>query len=164
MNIFTKEFVNGGEIPQLYTGEGRNISLPLEWGDVPKEAKSLVLIVDDPDSPDPVAPKMTWVHWVAYNIPPNTTHLPEGASGHRMPSGTIEGMNDWNKKGYGGPCPSAGRHRYFIKLYALDTLLPPSDHADKKHIEAAMKGHVLASAERVGTYENRGRYIGHVAV
>ena len=153
MNIFTKAFVNGGEIPQQYTCEGKNISLPLEWSGVPEEAKSLALIMDDPDAPDPLAPQMTWVHWVFYNMPSNILYLPEGASMHRMPPGTIEGINDWKKKGYAGPSPPKGRHRYFIKLYALDIILSPSDHADKRHIEAAMQGHVLASAERVGTYQ-----------
>ena len=143
----------GGEIPALFTCEGRDLSPALDWTGVPEAAKSLVLIVDDPDAPDPKAPKMTWVHWVLYNLPPKTRGLPEAVSS--LPTGTKEGTNDWKRTGYGGPCPPIGRHRYFHKLYALDTLLPDLGPATKPQVEAAMKGHVIAQAELLGTYEKK---------
>ena len=146
-------FTDGGEIPTRYTCEGEDISAPLKWEGVPEGARSLVLIVDDPDAPDPDAPKMTWVHWVLYNIPPEVTALPEGAASAALPSGTGEGLNDWKRTGYGGPCPPVGRHRYFHKLYALDTLLEKMDRPTKAQIESAMRGHVIAKTEIVGTYE-----------
>lgn len=112
-----------------------------------------MLIVDDPDAPDPRAPKRVYVHWVLYDIPPTATGLPEGVSAEELPAGTREGLNDWKRTGYGGPCPPTGRHRYFFKLYALDTVLPDLGPATKADIEAAMRGHVLEQAELVGTYE-----------
>ncbi len=146
-------FSNGGAIPSKYTCEGEDIAPALQWQGVPEDARSLVLIVDDPDAPDPKAPKMTWVHWVIYNIPPEATSLPEGATSRDLPPGTGEGLNDWKRKGYGGPCPPVGRHRYFHKLYALDTVLKGIDNPTKAGIEAAMRGHILAQTELVGTYE-----------
>lgn len=146
-------FTNGGEIPAKYTCEGADIAPPLVWEGLPEQARSLVLIIDDPDAPDPKAPKMTWVHWVVYNIPPDTTAFPEGATSNDLPSGAEEGLNDWKNVGYGGPCPPIGRHRYFHKLYALDTVLTGMDRPTKAKIEAAMKGHVIAQAELVGTYK-----------
>ncbi|MEZ5788834.1 MAG: YbhB/YbcL family Raf kinase inhibitor-like protein [Xanthobacteraceae bacterium] len=143
----------GGQIPSQYTCEGQDISPPLAWSGVPPEAKSLVLIVDDPDAPDPAAPKMTWVHWVLYNIPARAGGLPEAAS--QLPAGTLEGVNDWKRTGYGGPCPPIGRHRYFHKLYALDTVLPDLGKPSKAALEARIKGHVIAQAELVGTYQKR---------
>jgi Raf kinase inhibitor-like YbhB/YbcL family protein len=148
-------FVPGGEIPALFTCEGRDLSPALDWTGVPESAKSLVLIVDDPDAPDPKAPKMTWVHWVLYNLPPTARGLPEAIAPAALPSGTREGTNDWKRTGYGGPCPPIGRHRYFHKLYALDTLLPDLGTPTKPQVEAAMKGHVLAQAELMGTYQKR---------
>jgi Raf kinase inhibitor-like YbhB/YbcL family protein len=144
-----------GAIPTLHTCEGRDVSPPLAWTGVPVTAKSLVLIVDDPDAPDPKAPKMTWVHWVLYNLPPTTTGLAEGVAASALPAGTREGKNDWKRTGYGGPCPPIGRHRYFHKLYALDVLLADLAPATKADVEAAMKGHVLAQAELVGTYQKQ---------
>jgi Raf kinase inhibitor-like YbhB/YbcL family protein len=144
-----------GAIPTLHTCEGRDVSPPLVWTGVPATAKSLVLIVDDPDAPDPKAPKMTWVHWVLYNLPPTTTGLAEGVAASALPAGTREGKNDWKRTGYGGPCPPIGRHRYFHKLYALDVLLADLAPATKADVEAAMKGHVLAQAELVGTYQKQ---------
>jgi Raf kinase inhibitor-like YbhB/YbcL family protein len=142
-----------GAIPTLHTCEGRDVSPVLGWTGVPAAAKSLVLIVDDPDAPDPMAPKTTWVHWVLYNMPPGSTGLTEGVVSSALPPGTREGTNDWKRTGYGGPCPPIGRHRYFHKLYALDVVLPDLGPATKAGVEAAMKGHVLAQAELVGTYQ-----------
>jgi Raf kinase inhibitor-like YbhB/YbcL family protein len=123
----------------------------LAFHDVPLDAKSLVLVVDDPDAPDPKAPRVTWVHWLLYNIPTNTRELGEAVK--NLPSGTRQGKNDWKRTGYGGPCPPTGRHRYFFKLYALDTALPDLGEPNKAQLETAMKGHVIASTELVGTYQ-----------
>ncbi len=141
---------HGGEIPAKYTCEGQDISPPLAWTGVPPNARSLVLIVDDPDAPDPAAPKMTWV---LYNIPLRAGSLPEGAK--ELPPGTLQGLNDWKRTGYGGPCPPIGRHRYFFKLYALDAMLPNLGQVSKGKLEAAMKPHVIAHAELMGTYHKR---------
>jgi Raf kinase inhibitor-like YbhB/YbcL family protein len=150
--LISTAFRHQGEIPSRYTCDGDDISPPLAWSGVPTGAKSLVLIVDDPDAPDPKAPKMTWVHWLLYNIPPTVTGLPEHVAPKNLPQGTLEGINDWKRTGYGGPCPPIGRHRYFHKLYALDTLLPDMNRPTKDKLEGAMKGHVLSQAEIVGTY------------
>ena len=144
-------FKNGEPIPAKYTSEGENISPPLSWEGVPDSTQSLVLIVTDPDAPDPAAPKLTWVHWVVYNIPPGVTSMAEGAKG--LPKGAVQGLNDWQRANYGGPSPPIGRHRYFFKLYALDVLLKDVKDPTRKGIEAAMKGHMLAQAELVGTYK-----------
>lgn len=153
LTLRSNAFVDGGEIPSTYTCEGDNVAPPLEWGGVPEHTRSLVLIVDDPDAPDPKAPRMTWVHWVLYNIPSDAVAIPHGATSDDLPPGTGEGLNDWKQTGYGGPCPPVGRHRYFHKLYALDIELEEMDKPTKAKIEAAMKGHVIASTELVGTYE-----------
>lgn len=145
--------VNGDPIPVQYTCQGEDVSPPLQWEGLPEETASLVLIVDDPDAPDPKAPKMTWVHWVLYNLPPGAIGLEEGVMTENLPTGTRQGLNDWKRTGYGGPCPPIGRHRYFHKLYALDTVLTGLDHPTKAQVEAAMKGHIVAKAELVGTYE-----------
>jgi Raf kinase inhibitor-like YbhB/YbcL family protein len=118
---------------------------------VPPDTKSLALVVDDPDAPDPAAPKRVWVHWVVFNIPPSVTGLTEGSSSH-LPKATQVGKNDWGKTAYGGPCPPIGRHRYFHKLYALDTTLDIFEPT-KAELERAMHGHVLARAELIGTYQ-----------
>lgn len=146
-------FDNNGEIPANYTCQGNDVSPPLAWSGVPDTAASLVLIVDDPDAPDPEAPKMTWVHWVLYNIPPSATGLPEKAASSDLPEGTEEGLNDWGRTGYGGPCPPVGRHRYFHKLYVLDKKIEGLQQPTKADIEAAMKGHIVAQTELVGTYQ-----------
>jgi Raf kinase inhibitor-like YbhB/YbcL family protein len=153
LTITSSVFANGGNIPRTYTCEGQDIAPPLGWTGVPREAHSLVLIVDDPDAPDPKAPKMTWVHWVLYNIPPDAVGLPEAVTTRGLPGGTGEGLNDWRRTGYGGPCPPIGRHRYFFKLYALDTVLEKLEKPTKAKVEAAMKGHILEQAELVGTYQ-----------
>lgn len=145
-------FCDGGKIPVKYTCMGKDLSPPLTWQGEPAGTKSLVLIVDDPDAPDPAAPKMTWVHWVVYNIPLDVYELPEGVSIHNLPPGTEQGVNDWNNIGYGGPCPPVGRHRYFHKLYALDTVLLGLNKPTKARVEAAMQGHIIDSTELVGTF------------
>jgi len=153
MTLTSPAFVAGGEIPELFTCEGPDVSPALDWAGVPEGAKSLVLIVDDPDAPDPRAPKMTWVHWVLYNIPPDATGLPQGVKPADLPRGTFEGINDWKRTGYGGPCPPIGTHRYFHKLYALDVVLPDLGKPGKAQLEQAMKGHVLVQSELIGTYK-----------
>lgn len=156
LTLSSTAFTNGGEIPSKHTCEGNDISPALEWTGVPAQTRSLVLIVDDPDAPDPRAPKMTWVHWVLYNIPPDTTGLPESATSADLPHGTEEGLNDWKRTGYGGPCPPIGRHRYFHKLYALDSVIKDMDKPTKAKVEAAMDGHIIAKTELLGTYEKSG--------
>ncbi len=150
LTLTSAAFAHGAEIPAKYTCEGADISPPLAWSGIPAGTKSLVLIVDDPDAPDPAAPKMTYVHWLLYNLPPQTTALAEAVAA--LPAGTLEGRNDWRRTGYGGPCPPIGRHRYFHKLFALDTVLPDLGKPTKLNLEQAMTGHVLAAAELVGTY------------
>jgi hypothetical protein len=153
MKITSAAFAHNGEIPAKYTCEGDDLSPPLSWSGVPQAAKSLALIVDDPDAPDPAAPKITWVHWVLYDLPPAAGGLPEAVKS--LPSGTLVGLNSWNRAGYGGPCPPIGRHRYFFKLYALDVQLPDLNRPQKAELEAAMKGHELARAELIGMYQKR---------
>jgi Raf kinase inhibitor-like YbhB/YbcL family protein len=153
LTLTSSGFKPQGAIPKRYTCDGENISPPLAWTGVPPGAKSLVFIVDDPDAPDPAQPKMTWVHWVLYNLPPADGALPEGVAASALPPGTLAGKNDWQATGYGGPCPPIGRHRYFHKLYALDAVLPHLGHPTKAALEAAMSGHVLAQTELVGTYQ-----------
>jgi Raf kinase inhibitor-like YbhB/YbcL family protein len=148
-------FVHEGTIPATYTCQGKDISVPLAWSGLPAGTRSLALIVDDPDAPDPAAPKMTWVHWVLYNIPPGVDGLEEGVKSGELPRGALEGRNDWGRTGYGGPCPPVGRHRYFFKLYALDVVLPDLGTPDKQRLERAMQGHVLAKHELIGTYAKR---------
>jgi Raf kinase inhibitor-like YbhB/YbcL family protein len=153
LTLSCSAFDDGGAIPTEYTCEGADIAPPLRWSGVPAGTRSLVLIVDDPDAPDPRAPRMTWVHWVLFNLPPTMSELPEGTASDDLPPGTGEGLNDWRRTGYGGPCPPVGRHRYFHKLYALDTLLSGLDRPTKAQVEAAMQGHVIAQAQLVGTYQ-----------
>ena len=155
LTLTSSAFGHNSEIPARYTCEGDDISPALSWTDVPAGAKSLILIVDDPDAPDPAAPKMTWVHWVLYNIPASASGLPEAVAAQNLPAGTKEGLNDWKRTGYGGPCPPIGRHRYFHKLYALDATLPDLGRPTKADLEKAMKGHVLAQTELIGTYQKK---------
>jgi Raf kinase inhibitor-like YbhB/YbcL family protein len=156
MTITSPAFEQEGQVPSKYTCEGDDISPPLAWDGVPGGTKSLVLIIDDPDAPDPKAPQLVWVHWVVYNMPPDTKSLPENASKAGLPQGAALGVNDFKKTNYGGPCPPVGRHRYFHKLYALDITLDLRK-ATKPEIELAMKGHVLADAELIGTYQKGDR-------
>lgn len=155
MFIKSPSFAHDRAIHARHTCDGLNISPPLTWTGVPADAKSLALIVDDPDAPDPASPKMTWVHWVLYNIPADATGLTEGAAIKDSPDGTLQGINDWQRIGYGGPCPPVGEHRYFFKLYALDTVLPDLKHPAKAALEKAMQGHVLARSELVGLYRRK---------
>jgi len=153
LTITSPAFSHNGEIPTRHTCDGEDVSPALKWSGLPEGTQSIALIVDDPDAPDPAAPQMIWVHWVLYNITPNSTGLPEGVKPEDLPTGTKEGLNDWKRTGYGGPCPPIGRHRYFHKLYALDVVLPDLGNPTKKGLEKAMEGHILAEAEVVGTYQ-----------
>ena len=153
LKITSSAFVHEGAIPARHTCEGVNASPPLHVAGVPPGTRSLALIVDDPDAPDPAAPKTTWVHWLVYDLPPSITGLDEAIGHAALPPGTRVGTNDFGKTTWGGPCPPIGRHRYFFKLYALDTLLPDLHHPKKAALEAAMKGHVIAQATLVGTYQ-----------
>ena len=155
LKLISSAFSTGGNIPVEHTCEGADLSPPLSWSGIPAGTKSLALIVDDPDAPDPAAPRMTWVHWLLYNLPPAAAGLPEGVVPAALPAGTREGINDWKRTGYGGPCPPIGRHRYFHKLYALDTLLPDLERPTKVLLEKALQGHVLAQAELIGTYQKK---------
>jgi Raf kinase inhibitor-like YbhB/YbcL family protein len=145
-----------GAILAAYTYDGSNVSPPLAWARSPARTRSLAPIVDDSDAPDPAALRMTWVHWVLYNISSSVTGLAEAAQAADLPPGTLPGINDWNKTGYGGPCAPIGRHRCFFKLCALDVMLAGLRRATKARLEQAMKGHVIVRAELVGTYR-RGR-------
>lgn len=156
VRLTSSAFAHGGEIPTLHTCEGRDVSPALAWSELPEGARSLCLIMDDPDAPDPRAPRMVYAHWVLYNLPPTASGLAEGVASAELPAGTLEGTNDWKRTGYGGPCPPIGRHRYFHKLYALDTKLPDLSAPTRAKLEAAMRGHVLAQAELMGTYEKKG--------
>lgn len=148
-------FAPDSSIPVRHTCDGDDVSPPLQWRGAPPGTKSFALIVDDPDAPDPAAPKTTWVHWVLYNLPADSTGLPEGATAAQLPAGAHEGLNDWQRTGYGGPCPPIGRHRYVFKLYALDAELPDLHRPDKRALEAAMKGHVLGQTQLIGTYQRQ---------
>lgn len=143
LTLSSPAFGNNGSIPTEHTCDGRSSPPPLEWNGAPDGTRSFALIVDDPDAPDPKAPKRTFVHWVAYDIPGSATRL---GAGHR------DGMNDAHGRGYTGPCPPVGRHRYFFKLYALDSELGDLGKASKADLERAMSGHVLEQTELVGTY------------
>jgi Raf kinase inhibitor-like YbhB/YbcL family protein len=156
LTLSSKSFDANESIPTRFTCEGTDVSPQLAWSGLPEGTVSLVLIVDDPDAPDPRAPQMTWVHWVLFNIPAGSSELPEGVPSSWLPAGTLEGLNDWRRTGYGGPCPPIGRHRYFFKLYALDTELQDLSRPTKAQLERAMAGYILDSVELVGTYEKQG--------
>jgi Raf kinase inhibitor-like YbhB/YbcL family protein len=151
MNLESPAFAPNGPIPPRHTCDGADLSPPLAWNDLPPGTRSLALIVDDPDAPDPAAPQRTWVHWIVYNLPPTLAGLPEAVA--PLPAGSAEGHNDWQATGYRGPCPPIGRHRYVHKLYALDTILPELHPPTKSQLESAMRGHVLAEARLVGLYQ-----------
>jgi Raf kinase inhibitor-like YbhB/YbcL family protein len=145
-------FENNEAIPSVYTCDGEDLSPPLAWFGIPSGTRSLALVVNDPDAPDPAAPKMVWDHWVLYNLPPGTTGLAENVSEDALPAGTRQGLNSWNRTGYGGPCPPIGRHRYFFRLYALDRLLTDLDRPTGPALERAIENHVLGTATLMGTY------------
>jgi Raf kinase inhibitor-like YbhB/YbcL family protein len=151
--IRSSAFGPQGSIPRKYTCDGDNVAPPLEWSGPPDGTQSFALIVDDPDAPDPAAPKRVFVHWVVYDLPRTAGGLPEGATRNTLPAGAREGRNDWDQTGYGGPCPPKGRHRYFFRLYAVDTLLGDLRAPSKADLEGALAGRVLGTAELVGTYE-----------
>ena len=154
MILTSSAFAEDAAIPRRHTCEGQDVAPALAWNGAPAGTKSFALIVDDPDAPDPAAPKRTWVHWVLYDISPSMASLPEGGA---TPAGARDGRNDWGRGGYGGPCPPIGRHRYFHKLYALDTLLGDRGRPDKAALELAVRGHVLGEAALIGTYQKGDR-------
>jgi len=151
--LTSSAFAPNGKIPSRYTCEGDDLSPPLQWSDAPGGTKSFALIVDDPDAPDPAKPKMVYVHWVVYRISASTSSFPENGTKSGLPAGAEQGTNDFGKTGYGGPCPPIGRHRYFFKLYALDTDLANLKNAKKADVEKAIQGHTLGQAELMGTYQ-----------
>ena len=146
MTIASSQFRHNGRIPAKYTCDGDNVSPPLEVRDIPEASKSLALIVDDPDAPAGI-----WVHWTVWNIDPKTAQISENG----IPAGAVEGRTSFGKPGYGGPCPPSGTHRYFFKLYALDTILDLSTQADMRMLEGAMKGRILDKAELIGLYNRK---------
>jgi Raf kinase inhibitor-like YbhB/YbcL family protein len=152
LHLVSSAFDHNGAIPVRFTCDGENVSPPLAWSGIPPATKSLALIVDDPDAPDPKAPRTVWAHWVLYNLPPTSAGLPEGVVPRDLPPGTLQGLNDWKQAGFGGACPPTGRHRYFHKLYALDAVLPDLGMPTKAKLEKAMQGHILGEAQLVGTY------------
>jgi len=153
LSLRSAAFTDGNAIPRICTCQGSDQSPELSWTGLPAGTRSLVLIVDDPDAPDPAAPKTTWVHWVLYDLPPTATGLPAGLAAAALPPGTRQGQNSWGRTGYGGPCPPIGRHRYFHKLYALDTVLGDLGKIDAKGLMDRGSGHVLGQVSLVGTYE-----------
>jgi Raf kinase inhibitor-like YbhB/YbcL family protein len=151
MQLTSSAFANGNSIPTRYTCDGENVSPPLAWTGVPPAAKALVLIVDDPD-----APGGAWVHWVVINLPADATPLPEAVpAGKPLDHGAVQGTTSFRQKGYGGPCPPGGTHRYYFRLYALDAPLALTGTTTAKDVQGAMKGHVLAQAELMGRYARR---------
>jgi len=154
-SIRSTAFSQNGSIPSKYTCEGEDVSPPLTWSNLPNGTQSLALIVEDPDVPDPKAPTRTWVHWVLYDLPPQATGLAEGVVVKSLPPGTRQGLSDWKRTGYGGPCPPIGRHRYIHTLYAIDTVLPDLEEPTKTQLVEQLQGHILGTAELIGTYERK---------
>ena len=150
--LTSPSFSQGEPIPTVFTCEGKDISPRLVWSEPPHGTQSFVLIVDDPDAPDPKAPKLTWVHWILYNIPSDVRELKEAIRPQELPKGTLEGITDYKNTGYGGPCPPIGVHRYFFKLYALSKPLDDLHAPTKKQLEKAMGGLIIGKAELMGTY------------
>ncbi len=148
-------FSAGKPIPAAYTCDGDDVSPPLSWSNIPPQAKSLALVIEDPDAPNPMDPQRTWVHWIVYNLPPQVQALPPSVRPPDLPPGAIEGTNDWRRVGYGGPCPPAGRHRYVHRLYALDTMLPALGSITRAELDLAMAGHILEQAELIGLYQRK---------
>jgi Raf kinase inhibitor-like YbhB/YbcL family protein len=151
ISIMSSAFENAGQIPTKYTCDGENVSPPLSWKNLPSGTKSIAIINDDPD-----APMGTWVHWVIYNIPANSSGLPENIKPlEKLPDGTMQGRNSWGKIGYGGPCPPSGTHRYFFKIYALDKVLELKPGATKEELLKAMKGHIIGEGQFYGKYSRK---------
>jgi Raf kinase inhibitor-like YbhB/YbcL family protein len=153
--LISPAFRQDGSIPSQYTCEGENFSPPLAWSDAPYGTRSLALIMDDPDSPDPSKPQRVYVHWVVYNVSPITMKLPLNAAMTGLPLTARHGTNDWGKQTYGGPCPTIGRHRYFFKLYALDILFKDLKSPTREQLDQAMEGHLVGHVELIGTYEKQ---------
>lgn len=150
IRLISSAFAEGQAVPKKHTCEGTDVSPPLEWTGIPEGTKSIALVCDDPD-----APMGTWVHWVVFNLAPDTTSLTENLpKTPKLDDGTLQGVNDFKRSGYGGPCPPPGKpHRYFFKLYALDTSLDLGEGAGKKDVEKAMVGHILGQGQLMGTYK-----------
>jgi len=146
MHLESSAFIHLGTIPTKYTCDGENINPPLAWGGAPEQTRSFALIMDDPD-----APAGLWVHWLLWNIDPRTTGIAE----HSVPAGAAQGMTSFGQAAYGGPCPPDREHRYFFKLYALDTLISLPVSATKETLEQATRGHILAQAELIGRYDRK---------
>ena len=161
-SLSSPAFENAGDIPHRFTCDGENASPPLQWKDIPAGAKSLALIIDDPDAPDPARPQRTWVHWILYNLPVTINGVAEDMSVKGLPEGTLCGSNDWHNMSYGGPCPPIGKHRYYHRLYALDIVLPDLHRPSKAALEQAMQGHVLQQAVLMGTYAKTKQRTGDV--
>jgi hypothetical protein len=151
-HLTSPALVHEQPIPAHHTSDGDDVSPALRWTDPPPGTRSLALVVHDPDAPDPRAPKRDWVHWVLYDLPADARSLAEGTTADELPPGTREGRNDWGDPGWRGPSPPVGRHRYFFELHALDRELPDLGTPSRHDLEAAMKGHVLATATLMGTY------------
>jgi Raf kinase inhibitor-like YbhB/YbcL family protein len=156
LTLRSPSFTEGGEIPKQFTCEGADVSPALAWTGVPAGTKSLALIVDDPDAPDPAAPTRIFVHWVLFALPPSASELPEGVEAKALPAGTREGLNDKKQSGYFGPCPPIGRHRYRHHLYALDTVLDGLTMPSRAELDRAMAGHIIDQAVLIGTYQKSG--------
>jgi Raf kinase inhibitor-like YbhB/YbcL family protein len=153
--LHSSHFAANGEIPRRHTADGEDVSPPLAWSNPPAGTRSFALVVDDPDAPDPRAPKMVWAHWVIYDLPAATTSLPDSVTAASLPQGAREGLNDWKQTGWRGPAPPVGRHRYVHTLYALDRVLGDLRRPSRQQLEQAMMGHVLGKAVLVGTYAHR---------
>jgi Raf kinase inhibitor-like YbhB/YbcL family protein len=157
LTIRSPAFSQGGTIPPLHTCDGKDLSPALEFSGAPQGTKSLALIVHDPDAPDPKAPRIDWVHWLLYNLPPDCKGLAQGVAETALPTGTLSGVTDFKRTAWGGPCPPIGRHRYFFVLHALDIVLPDLGTPARPGLERAILGHVLSSADLMGTYQKTGR-------
>jgi Raf kinase inhibitor-like YbhB/YbcL family protein len=151
--LTSPDFAPGGEIPAVHTCEGGDQSPALSWSGVPAAARSLALVADDPDAPDPRAPRTVWAHWLLYGLPPADGALARAVARAALPAGTQEGKNDFGLTGYGGPCPPIGRHRYFFRLHALDLVLPDLHQPSRAALLQAMRGHIIETAELMGTYQ-----------
>lgn len=150
LSVFSSSFLDGSEIPPLYTGDGDDVSPHLTWAGLPKATKSIVVSVDDPD-----APRGVWNHWYVYNIPPSVNHLAEGISSNRnLPSGSVEALNDFDKHTYGGPCPPRGTHRYIFRVRALDIKID-NPNLSRTAAERLLSGHVIGEGHLTGHYSRR---------